>query len=171
MKRTKVIVGIIGFILTFAILGIVFGPAIINGERPSYLSFALTNFMGHIFFMTVPTEELIYVYYLSLGNSKIIMFFLAISTALIAQFIDYSIGYTVRKNLLMDILGKKKEKKFHALINKYGNKVIFLFNVLPLSSPIICLVAGMAKYDLKRTMYYSMLGLGLKYLIISALIN
>ena len=169
MNHLKVILSIIGILITIGLLALIFGPIIINGDKPSYFSFAATNFVGHIFFMTVPTEEIIYGYYLSLGYSKNIMFMLAIVSAILAQFIDYSIGFTVHKKFLTGVVGDKKKKKMYGLIKKYGGGVIFFFNFLPLSSPLVCLAAGMLKYDLKKTIYYSLFGLSLKYYIINLL--
>ena len=95
------------------------------------------------------------------------LIFLAIITAMSAQLIDYTIGYFISHRFIVDVLGEKKYEKSRKRIDKYGNLIIFLFNLFPLSSPIIVLVAGMLRYKLKNVMFYSFIGLLLKYIIIA----
>jgi membrane protein DedA with SNARE-associated domain len=64
-------------------------------------------------------------------------------------------------------VGEKRLIKAEKYIRKYGNLTIFVFNFFPLSSPVIALVAGMLKYRLRHLLIYSLLGLALKYIVLS----
>jgi len=70
-------------------------------------------------------------------------------------------------DFLCNLISKKKILKGEVYIQKYGNLTIFLFNLLPLSSPIIALVAGILRYRFRDLIYYSLAGLILKYVILS----
>ncbi|MCK7530919.1 MAG: hypothetical protein MZV63_07655 [Marinilabiliales bacterium] len=60
--------------------------------------------------------------------------------------------------------GTCKAEKF---IEKYGNVTIFVFNALPLSSPVISLAAGMLRYRIRDTVIFTLLGLVVKYLALT----
>jgi len=54
-------------------------------------------------------------------------------------------------------------------IRKYGSLTILTFNILPLSSPVIALAAGMLKYRFKDVLVFSMVGLMIKYMLLTLL--
>ena len=164
--KASTIFWIVGIFLGIVIVSSVFFNALIQRETPSLLSFVIVHFSGYLFFLSVPIEEALLPYYVSLGHSVPLLIFLAVSTALLAQLIDYGIGYLVPKHFLNKLIGKSKFLKTKKLIKKYKNLIIFIFNFSLLSSPIICLVAGMERYNFKNTFFYSFLGLLVKYTVI-----
>jgi membrane protein DedA with SNARE-associated domain len=64
-------------------------------------------------------------------------------------------------------VGEKRILKAEKYIQKYGNLTIFVFNFFPLSSPVVALAAGLLKHPLKDFVIFSVLGLFLKYLVLS----
>jgi membrane protein DedA with SNARE-associated domain len=95
------------------------------------------------------------------------MFSVAIVTAFAAQLIDYFIGLSVSSAIVNNLVGEGRIKKAEKHILKYGNLTIFIFNVLPLSSSVIAVAAGMIKYRFKEFIIYSLAGLVVKYVLLS----
>lgn len=136
-------------------------------ERPATLfSFALVNFGGYLFFLLMPVEILFY-YYLTIGANPLTMIVIAVATALIAQVIDYEIGKYFSSKVIDGVISKKRYKKYEHLIHKWGGPSIFLFNLFPLSSPILLLVAGIIKFNMRKALTYSAAGLIIKYSVIA----
>ena len=156
-------------ILTIAAAIVIFSTTIgkdwYEGRDQSIQSFAIVHFAGYLFFLLMPVE-MAYMYCISSFDSIWKIFGIALGTAISAQLIDYIIGFFISANFINKYVGMKKRAKAERQIRKYGNLTIFAFNLLPLSSPIIALVAGMIKYPLKNVLFYSICGLILKYLIL-----
>ncbi|HUW93197.1 MAG TPA: VTT domain-containing protein [Bacteroidales bacterium] len=128
------------------------------------LSFGIVNFSGYLFFLFMPVE-IAFIYYLS-GNVNVwVLNALAICTALLAQSIDYLIGFLLSEKIIDRFIGKRRYEKAESKIRKYGNIAIFVFNALPLSSPVITLAAGMLKHRIKDAVIYTVAGLLFKYLM------
>lgn len=130
------------------------------------LSFAIVNLAGYLFFLFMPVE-LAFIYYVSAGANLWALNGIAIGTALLSQSIDYLIGYTFSKSIINKLIGRERYRKAEAKIRQYGNIVILLFNVLPLSSPVISLSAGMLKYRMKDAILYTIAGLLIKYALLT----
>lgn len=109
--------------------------------------------------------ELAFVYYLPFYPVSQLLS-VAILTAVVAQSIDYFIGKLIRPKKIVEFIGEKRIAKAESQIKRYGLLTIFVFNLFPLSSPVIALAAGMLKIDFKRFVLVSSLGLFLKYLIL-----
>lgn len=107
-----------------------------------------------------------FIYYLAFYNETELIW-VALVTALSAQFIDYVTGLFFSLKTLTNLVGEKRILKAEQYIHKYGNLTIFVFNFFPLSSPVIALAAGLLKYRFKDVVIYSALGLFLKYLMLS----
>lgn len=160
-------------LMLFAIIAVLIASATIGREiyenqKVSLLSFAIVNFSGYLFFLIMPVE-LAFVFYLSSGYDYLTINLVAVSTALVSQAIDYLIGYSVSKKMIYNIIGHKKYELAEYEIRKYGRLTILVFNMLPLSSPVISLAAGMLRYKIKDALFYSFLGLTIKYLVITLL--
>ena len=110
--------------------------------------------------------EMAFIYYLAFYN-ELELIWIALVTALAAQFIDYVTGLFFSLKSLTNLVGEKRILKAEQYIQRYGNLTIFVFNFFPLSSPVIALAAGLLKYRLKNVIIYSTLGLFFKYLILS----
>ncbi len=152
--------------IAIAIASFTIGKEIYGHREENLLSFAIVNFSGYLFFLLMPVE-LAFIYYLKAGIDPISLNAIAISTALCAQLADYYIGRSFSTRVIDRLVGRNRYEKAKEEIRKYGNVVIFVFNLLPISSPVILLAAGMLKLNLKETLFYSLLGLLLKYSLIS----
>ena len=141
---------------------IIIGQSIVQGKAPTLFSFGLIHFLGYLFFLLMPVEALV-PYYITIGHSPLLIGLFALVTALGAQVVDYAIGHALPKKTVEEMLGTKKYKKFRKLTRKYGNHVIFLFNLFPLSSPVIVLLAGLERLSFKETMKWCFWGLFFKY--------
>jgi membrane protein DedA with SNARE-associated domain len=111
--------------------------------------------------------ELAFIYYLTGDINIWVLNAVALSTALVSQTIDYLIGYSLSTRIIDRLIGRKRYEKAEDKIRKYGNVVIFLFNVTPLSSPVISLAAGILKHRVKDAVIFTFAGLLLKYIILT----
>jgi len=141
------------------------GRMIYGGQSPSLTSFALIHFAGYLFFLLMPVEALVPVYQRE-GHAGTTLILLAIATAIAAQVIDYGVGRAIREDSIHKVIGEKRYLRFKAAIEKWGGWAIFAFNLLPLSSPNMMLVAGMTRFSARRAFLYSTLGLTGKYFAI-----
>jgi len=167
MKRiTKFIYGIVVLIIFIAILSYI-GNIIFLSERPATLfSFGFINFAGYLFFLLMPVEAL-FPYYITIGNSAILTIIVAVTTALLAQTIDYLVGRYFSQKIIDGMISEKRFKKYDKIIENWGGPSILVFNLFPLSSPILLLVAGIVRYNYKKTFLYSFIGLTIKYSVIA----
>jgi membrane protein DedA with SNARE-associated domain len=152
-------------IVAVAVISLTVGRDLYEGRGHSLFSFGLIHFSGYLFFIMMPVE-MAFVYYLSWFNESAIIL-VAISTAVLAQLIDYIIGIFFSNQFVPRVISVKRILKAESYIERYGALTVFLFNFLPLSSPVISLAAGVLKYKLKNLMFYSIGGLLLKYLLLA----
>lgn len=164
-RKIRIILFIITSIVAILIVSLSLGREWYEGKNQSIISFALIHFSGYLFFLLMPVE-VAYIYYLSyFGTFE--MFAVAMVTAFAAQLIDYFIGLSVSSAIVNNLVGEERIIKAEKHIRKYGNLTIFIFNILPLSSSVIAVAAGMIKYRFMGFVIYSLAGLAIKYLLIS----
>ena len=164
MKSRHTIISVIVLIASGLLISSIFlSRQFFLGEH-GIIYFSIVNFLGYLFFLLMPVEVL-FAYNLDSFN-PIFLILVALLSGLIAQSIDYGIGRYFSDKFINDIIGKKKYDKTKKILNKYGGWVIFTFNLLPLSSPIIALVAGMLKFNFRRMILYMGAGLLIKYSLI-----
>lgn len=166
-KRLSMVVFLIIFMIVIASLTI--GKDIYENKGQSILSFAIVNFFGYLFFFLLMPMELAFIFYLRTGYDPIILNLVAVATAMASQIIDYLIGYFFSAGIIDRLIGRKRYEKAEDEIRKYGNWTLFLSNLLPLSSPVISLAAGMLKYRVKDALLYSFMGMVCRYLILTLL--
>ncbi len=130
------------------------------------LSFAIVNFSGYLFFLFMPVE-LAFIYYLGKDINIFLLYVVAAGTALISQAIDYLIGHLFSTKIIDRLIGRSRYEKAEDRLRRYGNIAIFLFNVTPLSSPVISLAAGMLNLKKKDAFALTFAGLIIKYLILT----
>ena len=164
-KRTKILITVLTSVVAILLVSFTVGREIYEGKSESLFCFALVHFGGYLFFLLMPVE-MAFIYYLSF-YSDFELISVALGTAFAAQVIDYLIGFLFSTKFIYYMVGDKRLSNAEGYIRKYGNLTIFLFNLLPLSSPIIALVAGMLKYSFKDLVMYSVFGLILKYVILA----
>ena len=102
-------------------------------------------------------------YMLKVGANPVLLLFIAVITGLLSLTLDYIVGYFFYKKIIKKLIGNKKFEKSKDEIYKYGWIAILLFTLLPISSPILMLVAGMIRYNYRDVLTYSFVGLSLKY--------
>jgi membrane protein DedA with SNARE-associated domain len=163
--RIKSLFLILTTAIAVVILSMTVGKEIYEGRDQSLFSFGLINFLAYLFFIMLPVE-IAYVYYLAYYD-WVPLFGVAMATAIVSQIIDYLIGCWLSSRIICDLVGEEKIVKAEAKIRKYGYITIFFFNLFPLSSPIMALVAGMLRFNFSRVMLYSVSGLIIKYLFMS----
>lgn len=165
LKLGKILIFCITTFIAVLIISFTVGREIYEGKSDSMFSFGAVHFSGYLFFLLMPVEAA-FVYYLSFYD-EVKLIGIALGTAFVAQMIDYVIGYSFSLKFIHNFIGEKRLIKAEKHIRKYGNLTIFIFNLFPLSSPVIALVAGMLKYRLRDLAIYSVIGLIFKYIILS----
>lgn len=172
MKRSRndirrIIIFVLLVTLMIVIASLTIGKEIFRNNADSLISFAIVNFSGYLFFFLLMPIELAFIVYLHSGYDPISLNLVAISTAMAAQVIDYIIGYFFSMGIIDNFIGRRRYEKAEAEILKYGNLALFIFNLLPLSSPVISLAAGMLKYKVKNALFFSLCGLILRYALLT----
>jgi membrane protein DedA with SNARE-associated domain len=165
LKLPKLTVIAVVTFVAVAVISLTVGKDLYEGRSQSLFSFGLIHFSGYLFFIMMPVE-MAFVYYLSWFN-EVTLILVALSTAVLAQLIDYIIGVFFNSQFITKVISEKKILKAEGYIQKYGALTVFLFNLLPLSSPVISLAAGVLRYKLKNLLICSIGGLLLKYLLLS----
>lgn len=161
-KNYHFVVALFGLLLGSTILFIPLLNTFLTGEGISIYAYALINFSAYLFF-TMTFVELLFIQLIRLGGNPLFFTLVAVTTALIALSLDYLIGYTFSRAFLTKIISEKKLSKYQKRVEKYGDAIIFVFNVFPLSSPLLTLAAGLIRYNYKRLIFFSALGLLIKY--------
>lgn len=165
INLTKILCFVLPVIVAILLFSLTIGRELYEGKTQSLQSFSLIHFSGYLFFLLMPVE-MAFVYYLPYYQN-VILIGVALLTATFAQIIDYSIGLFFSSKFIHHFVGDKKIENAENQIRRYGNLTIFMFNLFPLSSPIIALVAGMLRLRFSDLMFYSLSGLLLKYVILS----
>jgi len=164
---TRIIIAVLLVAAAIGIASMTVGRDIYYGSRDEgMLSFAIVNACGYLFFLFMPVE-VAFVYYLQGDINVPALTAVAIGTALFSQSIDYAIGLLMSKRFIDQLIGRKRYIKAEKFIEKYGNVTIFVFNALPLSSPVISLAAGMLRFRIRDTVIFTVLGLIVKYLALT----
>jgi membrane protein YqaA with SNARE-associated domain len=168
-KRLTMIIFLV--ILMAVIASLTIGKDIYENKGQSIFSFAIVNFFGYLFFFFLMPMELAFIFYLRTGYDPLVLNLVAVATAMAAQVIDYLIGYFFSAGIIDRLIGRKRYEKAEDEIRKYGNWALFLSNLLPLSSPIISLAAGMLKYRIKEALFFSLVGMVCRYLLLTLLFH
>jgi membrane protein DedA with SNARE-associated domain len=167
----RVVITVLLVLTAISIASLTIGKDIYYGSRDQgLLSFAIINFSGYLFFLLMPVE-LAFIFYLTGDINIWVLHAVAISTAMVSQAIDYFTGYMFSTKIINRLIGRRRYEKAEDKIRKYGNIAIFLFNLTPLSSPVISLAAGMLNHRIKDAILYTLSGLVLKYLILTLIFN
>lgn len=164
---TRIVIAILLVMSAITIASMTVGRDIYYGSRDDgMLSFAIVNACGYLFFLFMPVE-VAFIFYLQGDISVPALNAVAIGTALFSQSIDYSLGLLMSNRFIDNFIGRKRYVKAEAKLEKYGNLTIFVFNSLPLSSPVISLAAGMLRHRIRDTVICTVLGLMVKYLTLT----
>ena len=162
MTKRRVIGVALTAVVAILLVSTTLGREIYAGRSPGITSFALIHFAGYLFFLLMPVELLVPVYQAE-GYAGATLILIAVATAVAAQTIDYGIGRAVSARVIHDLIGEERHARFKATIDKWGGWAILFFNLFPLSSPNMLLVAGMTRFSARRAFLYSAVGLTVKY--------
>jgi membrane protein YqaA with SNARE-associated domain len=165
VTRTRIIAVLITALIAILVVSATLGREIYAGRSPSLTSFALIHFAGYLFFLLMPVEALVPIYQAE-GHRGGLLMGVAVLTALAAQAIDYGIGRLVSEAAVHKLIGVERYTRFKGMIARWGGWAILLFNLFPLSSPNMLLVAGIARFSAVRSFLYSLLGLTVKYAVL-----
>ena len=169
-KRKKLIRYSLTFLFAVAaiiIASLTVGRDIYYGSRDEgLLSFAIVNAAGYLFFLFMPVE-IAFIYYLQGDINVIALNAVALGTAIFSQAIDYSIGVLLSDKIIDTFIGRHRYEKAEDRLRKYGNIAIFVFNALPLSSPVISLAAGILRHRRRDAIIFTVAGLMFKYLLLT----
>lgn len=165
INLTRILCIVLPIVVAIVLFSMTIGREMYEGKTQSLESFSLIHFSGYLFFLLMPVE-MAFVYYLSYYD-EIKLIGIALLTATSAQVIDYIIGLSFSSKFIHYFVGEKRIQKTEKQIRRYGNLTIFVFNLFPLSSPIIALVAGMLKLRFRDLLFYSLTGLILKYVVLT----
>ncbi len=166
----RVLIVLLTSLIAITIAATTIGKDLYEGHGQSILSFSIIHFSGYLFFLLMPVE-IAFIYCVNNQDTVIPIILIALGTAIVAQAIDYFIGYSVSSKFLNKYFGEKKSERAIKYINKYGSWTIFFFNLFPLSSPVMSLAAGMIKYPFKKVLIYSIAGLVIKYGVIALVLE
>lgn len=164
-RRTRILIAVVTVLIAVALVSSTVGRALYAGRAPGLGSFVTVHFAGYLFFLLMPVEALV-PYYQAEGHEAGLLVLLAVTTALAAQAIDYGIGRSVGSRMLESFLGEQRYARFSGLISRWGTWAILTFNLFPLSSPNMLLVAGMSRFGAVRALAWSAVGLVAKYIAI-----
>ena len=123
------------------------------------------HFIGGMFF--VPSADELVVYYgLLNGNPLLFSFVAALAGYMLAQILNYFIGFKI-SNFMLHLASKKKVYKAKRWINKYGVYGIFVFNAVPIfPAPLLIFALGVTKYNFKRLFIITAIAKILEYLVL-----
>ena len=168
---TRIIIAVLLVIAAIVIASVTIGRDIYYGSRDEgLLSFAIVNAAGYLFFLFMPVE-IAFIYYLQGDINIMALNAVALGTALFSQAIDYSIGVLLSDKIIDNFIGRHRYEKAEDRLRKYGNIAIFVFNALPLSSPVISLAAGMLRHRIRDAVIFTFSGLLLKYVVLTLIFN
>jgi len=162
VTKKRIVVVLVVAVIAIAVVSGTLGREIYSGQSPGLTSYALIHFAGYLFFLLMPVEALVPIYQAE-GHPGPTLILIAVGTAIMAQAIDYGIGRFVSTRAIQDFIGPVRYERFETKIDKWGGWAIFFFNLFPLSSPNMLLVAGMIRFSVRRAFFFSALGLTLKY--------
>ncbi len=147
------------FVVVFinSVLGHITG----NIANLSLLGGLYASFFGSLFFVPLPSE-VVYLGFLRAGQSVFLMTILFLVGIVLAYWLNYQIGF-VLSGPSKKIIGAKTFYKTKIMFNKYGPWGIFIFNVTPLPSPILCTILGVFNYNRRKFWIYTLLGEAIKF--------
>jgi membrane protein YqaA with SNARE-associated domain len=170
IRRNKIVLSLISLLLGVGLISLTIGRELFLQQKPTLFSFGVVHFAGYLFFLLMPVETLVPLYQ-SFGYPALTLLLIAIGTAILAQPINYAVGYLMSADVIQGLIGDKRYKRSKKNISEFGPVTIFLFNFLPLSSSVLSLVAGMLRYRFRNLIFFSLCGISLKYLVLVYLLG
>lgn len=152
---------ILNFLESIPILWSIIGPIVSEVQKGSLLGLFYLVFLGSLFFISIPAEFSI-LYYLSLGHNPVWIILITILANLMGHIVDYFFGRLFGESLIRFFI-KSKFDGLKGIFEKIGGGIIVGGNILPFGTEIIVLVVGSIKYNFKKFLIYSLIGMTIKY--------
>jgi membrane protein DedA with SNARE-associated domain len=162
MRNKRVLMALVTAVIAIAAVSSTLGRAIYSGHTPGLVSFGVVHFAGYLFFLLMPVEALVPVYQAE-GHPGAVLVIIAVATAIVAQAVDYTIGRAFSDRVIEGVVGVDRFERFRSRIERWGGWAILVFNLFPLSSPNMLLVAGIVRYNAGKAFLWSLAGLTGKY--------
>jgi membrane protein YqaA with SNARE-associated domain len=106
-----------------------------------------TTLFGGLFFLMVPIEGIFFGALNNPNNNQFILLFLALLGITISFICNYYVGYKFSEPM-KKIISIKQFYKLKSKINKQGNILVFLINVIPfMPSPFLSFTLGVFRYN------------------------
>jgi membrane protein DedA with SNARE-associated domain len=168
-KRWLII--LLNIIVVLIIFYLLIGESINSREPPDTISFAFIVFAGYLFFIIMPVE-VAFIYFAETGDMNIgLLIAMTVTLAMISQSLDYTVGHHASASTIQKLVSPGRFAKAKSFLQRYGKIIIFLFNTLPLSSPILSLAAGVLNYPFRNVFFISASGLVIKYSVIAIFLS
>jgi membrane protein DedA with SNARE-associated domain len=152
---------ILDFFRGIPFLWSIIGPIFSEVQKGSLLGLFYLTFFGSLFFISIPAELSI-LYYLGLGHNPALVIIITIIGNLSGHIVDYMFGRVFGENLINYFL-KNRFDGLRGIFDKIGGGIIIVGNILPFGSEVIVIVAGSIKYNFKKFLIYSVVGMTVKY--------
>lgn len=162
VSRRRLLITLALIAAAATVVSVTVGRDLYQGRAPDIESFILLHFAGYLIFLIMPVDLLV-PWYLAEGHGGGELLSLAVLTATLAHLIDYGIGRLLSEEVVEHVIGKRRLRKAYAHIERWGKWAIFVFCLLPLSSPSVVVASGIVRYGLLRTVVWSVAGLVGKY--------
>ncbi|MFW5872126.1 MAG: VTT domain-containing protein [bacterium] len=125
----------------------------------------LTGMIGGLFFITFPIE-IAYVAAISITKNPWSYFFIMLGGLAISYSFNYIAGFWLSK-VATNIISAKQFYKIKSKLNRYGNWLILLFNILPLPSQPLTFICGVFRYNKYRYAILWLIGWGIKLAVLT----
>lgn len=132
--------------------------------NPSPFGIFYAGFIGSLFFIPLP-QEVFLVSALIAGTSAYVAFSAIFIGTIAGNVFNYYAGIKLSP-FFIHLTSKRQLYKLRRTVNRFGIYAIFLFNILPLPSPLLTFGLGITKYNSKKLFSVLTLGVVFKYIII-----
>ena len=124
------------------------------------------TFITELFFIPFPLEPLLII---SLNQGHPLAF--ALPLLLLGIITSHTINYLIAskfKQIISHLISKRKLYNARRWLNKYGAYTIIIFYALPFPAQLLAVGLGLAHYNFKRYFTLMIIGLSIKYGLVTA---
>lgn len=139
---------------------------LLSAEGANSLTVLIAGFLSGLFFLPVPTE-IFFINAVRNGASIPISMAGAIAGFTVGLIISYFIGMKL-SHVVNYFVSPKKMYGLRRKVNRYGAYAVFLCNALPGPGPQLTFALGITRYNFTRLMSVMLIGVLVKYSVLSA---
>jgi len=125
-------------------------------------------FIGGLFFLFTPIDP-VYIGGLLKGNFSPVYAFAMFSGLFLSYCINYIIGFRFSK-ASRNLISAKEFYKTKVLLNRFGNLAIIFMNMLGFGAQQLIFVLGVFRYNKLRTIVLSVIGILIRYTILTLVV-